>query len=174
MSAQAAYVGLITDTGKFQFQNTDHNAFLAASEMVACGAEPARTASLVYESKSLGALAMEARLVERIKVTNGGKIAYSWVSHKDFLELSVKEDETEGLVGVLRELAGPSIVILFREHKDHIRCNIRAKGSADVGAIAREFGGGGHVAAAGFTCKGELDEAIASVLPTLLKLEAQL
>ena len=162
--AEYCYVALVTDTGRFSFQNTTAEAFEAAAEMVRAGVDPAKINMLVYDSLPLGSLQLDSRLISRIAYAAEGRVVYSWVTEVDFEELDISRDETEGLPTILRSIRGTEVAILLREEGGRIRVNMRAKGDYDVGEFARRFGGGGHQAAAGFTLKASLDEAKALIL----------
>ncbi|MDR1015080.1 MAG: bifunctional oligoribonuclease/PAP phosphatase NrnA [Coriobacteriales bacterium] len=162
--ARCCYIALVTDTGRFSFQNTTAEAFRAAGEMMAVGVDPADVNLRVYDSKSLASLQLDARLISRIGHTASGRVVYSWVTEEDFRELGVSRDETEGLPTILRSVRGTEVAILLREESGRIRVNLRAKGSCDVGEFARRFEGGGHRAAAGFTLATTLDAAKALIL----------
>jgi phosphoesterase RecJ-like protein len=162
--AQYCYIALMTDTGRFSFQNTTEEAFVGASEMIAAGVDPADASMKVYDSKSLGSLQLDARLISRIGYAAGGRVAYSWVTEDDFRELGVSRDETEGLPTILRSVQGIDVAILLREEGGKVRVNLRAKTTCDVGEFARRFDGGGHKAAAGFTLEATLDDAKALIL----------
>jgi phosphoesterase RecJ-like protein len=163
--AEYCYVALITDTGRFSFQNTTEEALVAAGEMIAAGVDPAAVSMKVYDSKSLASLKLDARLIARIRYAADGRVVYSWVTEDDFLELAVSRDETEGLPTILRSVKGTEVAILLREEGGRIRVNLRSKANCDVGAFARQFNGGGHRAAAGFTLDAtSLDEAKAMIL----------
>jgi phosphoesterase RecJ-like protein len=162
--AEYCYVALITDTGRFSFQNTNAEAFVAAGEMIAAGVDPAYMSMKVYDSKSLAALQLDARLISRIACICGGRVVYSWVTEDDFRELGVSRDETEGLPTILRSMKGAEVAMLLREESGQVRVNLRAREGYDVGEFARRFGGGGHRAAAGFTLAMTLDEAKGKIL----------
>jgi phosphoesterase RecJ-like protein len=168
--AEYCYVALITDTGRFAFQNTNAGAFAGASEMIAYGVDPSEISMLVYDSKSLASLQLDARLISRIQYAAGGRVVYSWVTEDDFRELKVSREETEGLPTILRSVEGTDVAILLREEPKRVRVNLRAKASCDVGEFARRFEGGGHKAAAGFTLNMSLDEAQAQILKEADKL----
>ncbi|MCL1879736.1 MAG: DHH family phosphoesterase [Actinomycetia bacterium] len=161
--AEACYVALITDTGRFAFQNTDEEALLAAAEMVAAGAHPALISSLIYDQRSPGAMALEAKVIERMRLLFDGKVVCSWLDDHDLAAFLVEKDETEGLPTLLRSLKGVEVAILLRKEGGKVRANLRAKGGFDVAAIAKGFGGGGHTAAAGFTFAGSLEAVIEAV-----------
>jgi phosphoesterase RecJ-like protein len=162
--AEYCYVALITDTGRFSFQNTTAEAFAAASGMIAAGVDPADVSTRVYDSKSLASLRLDARLISRIGYAADGRVAWSWVTEDDFRELEVARDETEGLPTILRSVKGTEVAILLREESGRVRVNLRAKTGCDVGEFARRFDGGGHKAAAGFTLEATLEEAKALIL----------
>jgi phosphoesterase RecJ-like protein len=161
--ARYCYVALITDTGRFSFQNTTAGAFTAAGEMIAAGVDPADVSMKVYDSKSLASLQLDMRLISRIGYAANGRVVYSWVTEDDFRELGVSRDETEGLPTILRSVKGTEVAILLREEGGRTRVNLRAKAACDVGEFARRFDGGGHKAAAGFTLDVSLDEAKALI-----------
>jgi bifunctional oligoribonuclease and PAP phosphatase NrnA len=164
--AQCCYAGLITDTGRFSYDNTCESAFLEAAEMVMAGVDPADMSRNVYQSRSRASLAIEARAMGRLTVVNDGKVGYAWVDDADFAELGVLPEEAETLPDAVRVLGGIEVAVLMRQYGDEVRVNLRAKTGFDVGSVARHFGGGGHRAAAGCT----FDGTMAELLPQLLAL----
>ncbi|MDR0347138.1 MAG: bifunctional oligoribonuclease/PAP phosphatase NrnA [Coriobacteriales bacterium] len=162
--AEYCYVALVTDTGRFSFQNTTARSLTAAGEMVMAGVDPAGMNMKIYDSRSLAALMLDARLISRITFSSDKCVVYSWVTEEDFKELGLSRDETEGLPTILRSVREADVAILLREESGQVRVNLRAKTGKDVGEFARRFNGGGHKAAAGFTLKMTLDEARALIL----------
>ena len=169
--AAACYTGILTDTGCFLFQNANSDAFAFASEMVEAGADPSLVANEVYHSKPLGLLRLEGRIISRIEVTPEGRVAYSWTSNCDNEELDVRREDAEGLVDIVRSVDGIDVAVLMRGRKDDIRCSIRSKGAYDVSGFARQFGGGGHRAAAGFTVEGHIEQEKSMIVSALEELE---
>jgi phosphoesterase RecJ-like protein len=165
--AEYCYVALMTDTGRFAFQNTHINAFLAAAQMMEAGVSPSLMFYQVYQSKSQASLQLVARLIDRMRFSQNGRVAYSWVTEADFSELDINRDETEGLPDILRSLKGVEVAVLLRAEGSSVRVNLRAKNECDVGEIARRFGGGGHAAAAGFTLNTSIEEVLDQVMPVL-------
>lgn len=163
--ALCCYVALITDTGRFQYQNTSADALRDAAAMLEAGVDASEAARLVYQNRSAAALAIEAKAMSRLTVTNGGKVAYAWVTDSDFDETGALPEEAEHLPDAVRVLGGIDVAVLMRERGDEVRVNLRAKTGADVGRVARHFGGGGHAAASGFTWE---QRGIDSLLPQLL------
>ncbi len=163
--------GLVTDTGRFQYQNTDADALCCASHLVSCGAEPARVALEVYQSQRLAYLRLESVVMWRIKTAAGGRVAYSYACSDDLATYEVSQDECDGLVDVVRSVGGVEVCLFLKETTAGcVRANLRSKGELDVSGIAAAFGGGGHAAAAGFTYEGTIEDALEAALPMLVSL----
>ena len=169
--ALCAYTGLMTDTGRFQYQNTDARAFVAAAEMVAAGAQPALAGREFYQNRSLASLRLEQRMIASMELLSDGDIAYSVVTLDDFAACEAENADAESLIDTLRSVRGVRVACLLKERNGFVRGSLRAKDDdTDVAAIARLLGGGGHKAAAGFTLTMPLEEAIAQVKDKLDRL----
>ncbi len=164
--AQCCYVGLVTDTGRFCYDNTSAAAFRAAAEMTEAGASPAEIAVAVFQSRSAASLAIEARAMSRLTLANDDRVAYAWITDADFEEIGSTPEEAESLPDAVRVVAGIDAAVLLRQAGGEVRGNLRSKAGFDVSAVARHFGGGGHRAASGFTFSGTVEE----LLPQLLAL----
>ena len=142
-------VRLVTDTGRFQYQNADAAAFHAASRLVAHGADPARVALEVYQSMRVEFLHLKSIVMGRIKTVAHGRVAYSYAYESDLKECGVTSDECDGLVDVVRSVMGVEVCLFLKgiEGDTKVRGNLRSKGELDVSEIAANFGGGGHHAA---------------------------
>ncbi len=159
-AAASCYVALMTDTGRFQFQNADARAFAAASEMVAAGASPSELATLVYQHRSRGALELQRLVIERMETFFDGRAVISWVEDEDFTKLEAsRENDGDNLIDIIRELGSAEIAVMLRGQHGVVRGSIRSKNERDVAAIAEKLGGGGHRAAAGFTYHGTVAKA---------------
>lgn len=164
--------GVVTDTGRFQYQNADPEAFCVASHLVACGAEPARIALEVYQSQRIEYLRLESLVMGRIKTFADGRVAYSYARAEDLARCGVTPDECDGLVDVVRSVMGVEVCLFLKESPDGatVRGNLRSKCELDVSEIASHFNGGGHAAAAGFTYHGTIEDTLAAILPMLATL----
>ncbi|HEX9093735.1 MAG TPA: DHH family phosphoesterase [Coriobacteriia bacterium] len=165
--ALCCYVALMTDTGRFSYGNTDSRTLRDAAEMVDAGADPSRAYSLVYESRSPAYMRLLGLTLSRVTHANGGKVAYSWYTAEDLASTGARSDEAEDLVDAVRAVGDVEVVFLIKAADGSSRVSLRAKDSFDVGAVARELGGGGHAAAAGATVDGGVDEALAAILPLI-------
>lgn len=151
--ATCAFAGLMTDTGRFQYQNADARAFSLGAEMVSRGAEPAHIGSAFYQNRTLASVKLEAAAISHLRLIAGGSAALSYVSADDMAACGAVKADAEPLVDILRSIAGVRVVCMLREQPDGVRGSLRAKDDTDVSALARRFGGGGHRAAAGFSVK---------------------
>ncbi len=171
--AQNLLCALMTDTGCFQYQNANGEAFCVASSLVEAGASPSEVSLHVYQSDRLAYIHLSATVMRRITTVEQGKIAYSYATSADFAATGVPVAECDGLVDLVRRVDGCEVALFLKEVPGgKVRGNLRAKSDRDISSIAREMGGGGHPAAAGFTVDGDIDEALAVVLPKLRALYA--
>src|SRR6266700_5156993 len=161
--AEALYIALVTDTGRFQYTNTTPKALRLAAELVDAGADVHRVFQGVYESVQFAKLKLLARALERAQVFEGGRIVVSYLVRTDFTEVGAPEAYSEGIIDPLRSVEGADMAVLIREPPRQDgparRVSLRASiDELDVSAIARKSGGGGHRQAAGFSSEASIEE----------------
>ena len=163
--AEALYIALVTDTGRFQYRNTTPKSLRLAAELVEAGADVHRVFQGVYESVQFAKLKLLARALERARVYEGGAIVVSYLLRTDFHEVGAAEPYSEGIIDYLRAVEGAEMAALIREppRTDGLapsrRVSLRSStDELDVSAIARKSGGGGHRQAAGFSTEAPIDE----------------
>jgi phosphoesterase RecJ-like protein len=161
--AEALYIAVVTDTGRFQYTNTTPKALRLAAELVEAGADVHRVFQGVYESVEFAKLKLLARALERAQVYEGGRLVVSYLLRSDFTELNVAEAYSEGIIDYLRAVEGAEMAALIREppRRDGPprRVSLRASNDElDVSAIARKSDGGGHRQAAGFSSDASVEE----------------
>lgn len=168
--ATCALAGLMTDTGSFQYQNADPEAFELASEMVRAGASPNAISTNFFQRKSLATIELEALTVKNMHMIAGGRAVLSWVTLEDMGRTGATKADCEMLINVLRSIDGVDVACILKEQEGSVRGSLRAKDDTDVAAVAEEFGGGGHRAAAGFTMRCSLRDAIETMSARLEEL----
>jgi phosphoesterase RecJ-like protein len=161
--AEALYIALVTDTGRFQYTNTTPKALRLAAELVEAGANVHRVFQGVYESVQFAKLKLLARALDRAQVYEGGRIVISYLLRTDFAEVGAAEPYSEGIIDYLRAVEGADMAVLIREPPRQDgptrRVSLRASvDELDVSAIARKSGGGGHRQAAGFSSEASIEE----------------
>lgn len=169
--AQCLLCAITTDTGRFQYQNADAEAFRIASLLVASGASPSEVSLNVYQSFRLQFLHLKSVVMGRITTFCRGRVAYSYATIADIERTGASLDESDGLVDVVRSVAGSEIALFIKEVPGgKVRGNLRSKGNLDISGVARELGGGGHKAASGFTLEGSVDDALCAALPLVKRI----
>jgi bifunctional oligoribonuclease and PAP phosphatase NrnA len=172
--AEALYVGVITDTGCFMYENTGPRAHLMAAELIEAGVNVHAIYQRVYEGVPFGKLALLARGLARVERYDDGRLTITQLSAEDFEQAGAEENYTEGVVDHLRAVRGTVVAAVVRdrlvapgaaaEDDDGARLrkvSLRASDMrVDVSAIAREQGGGGHRAAAGFSTTLPWDDLV--------------
>jgi len=160
--ANALYVGLITDTGKFMYENTTPEAHQMAAELIEAGVEPHSIYSRIYESLPVTRLTLLQRALASLERFDGGAVTMLHLTAADFEQTGAVENDSEGIVDHARAVEGTAVAVLVRdltgERTGKRKISMRSTdGRVDVSEIARSFGGGGHRQAAGATT--ELDMA---------------
>jgi phosphoesterase RecJ-like protein len=164
--AEALYVGLVTDTGRFMYENTGPRAHRMAAELISAGVNVARVNSRLYEEMPPAKLALLGVALERIQRFEDGTLTLTALDAVDFERVGAEESLSEGIVDHLRSVAGTKVAVLIRElmapeSRGKRKVSLRATGDdIDVSAIARTQGGGGHRRAAGFSTTLEVSELI--------------
>jgi phosphoesterase RecJ-like protein len=167
--ANALYIGLVTDTGRFMYQNTTPAAHRMAAELIEAGVDVHTVYRHLYESLPFGRLQLHARALGRINRDPDGRVIVTHLTREDFAVTGSEETDSEGIVDYLRAVEGAVVAVLVREligdGRDGMRkVSLRATdGRVDVSRIARAHGGGGHRQAAGFSTDLPLDELLERV-----------
>jgi bifunctional oligoribonuclease and PAP phosphatase NrnA len=161
--AEALYIAVVTDTGRFQYSNTSAKALRLAAELVEAGANVHRVFQGVYENVAFAKLKLLARALDHAKVLEGGRVIVSHLEREDFEEAGAEEPFSEGIIDYLRAVEGAEIAALIREpptgNGPARRVSLRTtEEGLDVSAIARKSGGGGHKQAAGFPSEASVGE----------------
>jgi bifunctional oligoribonuclease and PAP phosphatase NrnA len=164
--AEALYVGLITDTGRFMYENTTARAHIMAAELIDAGVDVHEMYRRIYEGVPYGKLALLARGLANVKRYDDGRITVTMLDARDFAESGAEESYSEGVVDYLRAVQGTAVAALVRDRiGDHDaalrKVSLRATDErVDVSRIARAQGGGGHRQAAGFTTAMDWDQLV--------------
>jgi len=161
--AEALYIALVTDTGRFQYAQTTPKTLRLAAELMEAGVDFHGVFRRVYENVQFAKLKLLARVLERAQVYEGGAVVVSYLLRNDFSDVGAAEPYSEGLIDFLRGVEGAIMAVLIREppRADGPLRRISLRSSSDeldVSAIARKSGGGGHRLAAGFSSEASIEE----------------
>jgi phosphoesterase RecJ-like protein len=155
--ADALYIGLVTDTGRFMYETTGPTAHLMAADLIAAGVDVQGIYRRLFEEMPFAKLALLARGLARVERHDGGRLTMTFLTADDYVETGSEESYSEGVVDHLRAVAGTKVAALVRSRvapgrAGERKVSLRATDDdVDVSAIARAQGGGGHRRAAGFT-----------------------
>jgi phosphoesterase RecJ-like protein len=155
--AKALYVGLVTDTGRFMYENTSATAHVMAAELIQAGVHPHVVYRELFEDLPFRRLQLLQRALASVERYDDGALTVAHLTKGDYGQTGALETDSEGVVDHMRAVEGTRVAVLVRELLSDDRTGMRkvslraTDGSVDVSRIAREFGGGGHPQAAGFS-----------------------
>lgn len=165
--ATLIYTGILTDTGSFRFSNTNLAAFTICEEMVDIGVEPYTIAKHVYGTYSLGRLRLLNFALDSIELSENGKLSMMTLKKHMFVETNTHPEDVDGMINYARRIEDVKVSVLIQQDLNgsdlpsqpglyHV--SLRSDGTVDVAKIAADHGGGGHLAAAGFSIETKLEE----------------
>jgi phosphoesterase RecJ-like protein len=162
------FAAIATDTGWFRFSSVNEKTFDALSKLVSAGAKPPEIFSALFERHSLARLYLRGRILGNVVEAIQGRLLSTHVTRQDFAETGANNTDTEDVINLLHTVAGCEVAVLFVELEDQVtKVSLRSRTDFDVRAIAEQFGGGGHRAAAGIAYQGPLEEARTAILDAL-------
>jgi bifunctional oligoribonuclease and PAP phosphatase NrnA len=167
--ADALYTGLVTDTGRFMYENTSPTAHRMAAELIEAGVEPHQVYRRLYENLPFRRVQLLQRALASVERFDGGGITIAHLTKDDYEQTGAFETDSEGVVDHMRAVEGTAVAVLVRELLSEDREGMRkvslraTDGSVDVSSIARAFGGGGHPQAAGFSTPLPYPELVAKL-----------
>ncbi len=156
--ANALYAAISTDTGNYQYSNTSEQTLMAAAELRRCGAEIAKLCDEIYNRRSFAATKLIGKALGHLNLYHDGKMAVLHMTLAEIAECGASRTDCDVLVNYAREIETVEIAGFINEMPDgKYKVSFRSKNYADVAALAGEYGGGGHVRAAGCVFEGPID-----------------
>jgi len=172
-AALCLYTGVVSDTGRFQYSNTTPEIFGLAQELASFDLPIADITRQLFEEHRFAYLQLVAVALARAELDHERRFVATWVTADDLARFDVTIEETEGLIDLVRRVSEAEVSCVLKETPEGVRVSLRAISHArpgggreegvDVGAIATEFGGGGHRFAAGFTSARPLHETLEAI-----------
>lgn len=161
--ATGCLAGILTDTGNFRFGNTDRDALTTAGHLIEAGVDyPALTDRLQWRSR--GYFALLGRVMSTVAFDFDGAFVYAQLTNEMRSGSGEADDDSDDFVGVIRYAEGTKVAALLKERGEVVKVSVRTRAGASAQRICLALGGGGHVAAAGATVAGSMDEVKARVL----------
>ncbi|MDR2860972.1 MAG: bifunctional oligoribonuclease/PAP phosphatase NrnA, partial [Syntrophobacterales bacterium] len=159
------FTAIMTDTGRFCHKGTNKETFLAAGDLVACGADPQFIGEQVYGSNQEVKIYLLKRALETLHFDLEGRVGSMVIFQQDFVDLDAKYEHTENFVDLAKEIHTVDISVFYTEMEPNVfKASFRSKGDINVEKIASSFGGGGHINAASCYLDGPFAAAHERVL----------
>ncbi len=169
--AEALYVAIVTDTGRFSYRNTRPETLEVCAELLRCGVECASVYENIYESGTHDRLQLLARTLATVETAFDASVSWMVVTQDMYEETGTLMHDSYEFIDLLKSVAGTTVALLFRELEDgRIKMSVRSDGSLSAHDLCAAFGGGGHRCAAGSIMKGDMQGVIDDVVLVLKKM----
>jgi phosphoesterase RecJ-like protein len=150
--AEALYIGLVTDTGKFQYEATTPETLRIAARLREHPFDHARLAQALYEDNPAAYLQLVGVALGRLEHLADADLVWTYLTQADLQEAGVHPAETDDLIDVIRTARDVDVAAIVKQQKDgRFKVSVRSRGGHDLAKVAEAFGGGGHRLAAGYT-----------------------
>ena len=168
--AECIYTGIVTDTGMFQYSNTSEETHSIAAELIIAGVSPSDIFKKVYQNSPKEKVLLMKEALKSLEFFNDDMVTCISISKSQIDNIAKEDLDTEGIVNLARDIEGVEVAVFFKERESNIvKASLRSKSYVDVCIIAKDFGGGGHIRAAGCTISGSLEQAKQQILQAIQK-----
>ncbi len=162
------YVSVMTDTNSFRYARTTPLAHKIAADMIELGVNPEEVYQAIYSSKEISHLQLLGHMLQNVKVSSGGKIAWLEMSLEIRKKYQASADDTQSFLNLLLLLKDAEVVCHFREEDNNqIRVSMKSKGRIIINRVATELGGGGHDYSAGLALSTPIEKTVETVIKRL-------
>ena len=163
--AEALYVGLVTDTGRFQYSSTTQAVHRMAADLLAAGVEPAPIGQALYEETPFGYFTVVSRVLGSARLDTNAGLVWAILRQQDISDAGIGWESADQLIDLVRLTREAGVACLLKEIRPGVlKGSLRSRGEVDVASIAASFGGGGHRNAAGFTSDLTVEATIDQIL----------
>lgn len=167
-AAMCLWAGISTDSGNFSFDSVTAETFRAAAVCVEKGAQPGIITELLYRTSTEGHIRLMGRVLDGLKLSREGKVCLISYTPEDLAECNADQEDSSGIINAALEIESVRVVAQLSLRDGAIKVSMRAKAPYDVAAVAKQFGGGGHVRAAGCTLQNMTMEEAGAVMEAAL------
>jgi len=172
---EAIYTAIVSDTGSFRFANTTPRTHRIAAELIERGVDPEGVYRRIFATMPLKRVELIRASLAELVADEEAPVTWITVPRGVVEEVGATSEDMDGIVEYARSIEGTEVALLFREVPDgSTKISFRSNGIVDVNAIARQFGGGGHVKAAGAVIGKPLTIARQEVIDEVRRVLAEL
>jgi phosphoesterase RecJ-like protein len=167
-AAALLYAGLVTDTGRFQYEAVQPDTLRIAADLREYGFDHARLVQILYEDNGIGYLKLVGTALERLRREADADLVWTYLTQADLMAASVDASETDDLIDVIRTAREADVAALVKQQRDGLfKVSMRSRGGHDLATVASGFGGGGHRLASGYTSVVGLAETVEQLTDAL-------
>ena len=167
-AAASLYAGIVTDTGRFQYEATTPETLRVAAELRRYRFDHAKLGQVLFEDAPLASLRVAADALDRIELVPEVSLVWTYVTQTDLERAGATMADTDDLIDLVRVAREADVACVFKQQPDgRFKASLRSKGATDVGGVAASFGGGGHRLAAGYTAPAGLEESVEKLVAAL-------
>ena len=168
VAAASLYAGIVTDTGRFQYEATTPETLRVAADLRKHRFDHAQLGRILFEDAPLAYLRVAAVALERIRLVPEANLVWTYITQRDLSEAEATMADTDDLIDLVRMAREADVGCVLKQQADgYFKVSLRSKGATDVAAVAQRFGGGGHRLAAGYTASEGLDESVRQLIDAL-------
>jgi phosphoesterase RecJ-like protein len=168
--ADCIYTGIVTDTGMFQYSNTSEETHSIAGELIIAGVSPSDIFARIYQNSPKEKIMLMGEALKSLEFFNHDMVSCISISKAQLESIAEEDIDTEGIVNLGRDIAGVEVAIFLKQKEPNVvKVSLRSKCYVNVAIIAKDFGGGGHVRAAGCAITGSLESAKHQILLAIQK-----
>ena len=163
--AESLYAAIATDTGWFRFASTNSGTYRTAAKLVDAGASPDNIFRQLYEQETAARVRLRGVILARAQTELAGRLAHTYVLQQDFQQTGALPSDTEDVINMVLAIQGVEFALILVEQKaGGFKLSFRSRCNVEASAMAEQFDGGGHKAAAGATISGSFEDAQPRVL----------
>ncbi|SNX55472.1 bifunctional oligoribonuclease/PAP phosphatase NrnA [Thermoanaerobacterium sp. RBIITD] len=165
--AKCLYTGIVTDTGSFMYSSTTSFTHEVAGDLINNGVSVSEISDKIFHNIKFNKLKLIGKILNKIELYENNKIAYMEIKNEDFIETGTDLTDVENIINYGRDIDSVEVAVLLVENNDEVKGSLRSKNYINVNKIAKEFNGGGHVRASGFTINGKLSNIKEQILKAI-------
>lgn len=168
--SECLYTAIVTDTGQFQYSNTTTETHRIAGELIDNGVNVSRLFELIYQNNSKEKVVLMKTVLSSLEFFHNDSISCISLSLAQMKEANAKEEDSDGMINLARDIECVEVAVFLKElEPGRIKVGLRSKKLIDVAEVSGQFGGGGHVRAAGCTINGTISEARDMIIAALVE-----
>ena len=167
-TAACCYAGLVTDTGRFQYEAVKPQTLEVAAQIRSHDFDHTQIVQALYDDNSVPYLRLLGTALQRVSFDEEADLVWTYLTRGDLSDAELHPSETDDLIDVVRTARESDVAAVLKQQGDgRFKASLRSRGASDVSAVAQRFGGGGHRLAAGYTAVGGLQEAVDALTSAL-------